>query len=386
MSKDRAFQVRRYSDWVDVPHHWRNKDCAPTPFQTDAFLTAWYETLGRQPGYEPLILEVLAPDTETAVALWPLVIRTRSGLREISFVDDEVSDNCAPLLRPNFQFDSQTLTDMWQSLRRAFPAADVLRFEKMPLKLFGQPNPLAVLGGTYSCPLTRNVLHTPNSFEEYSQSRTTKFSKEQRRVWRVFLRHDGARYDLLADKQRALSLFEQMEQHQSKRLAEMGAIDRSGQPVYHAFSRRLIASGIDSGIIRFGALTVGDVLVGGLLGLTNGASVSFIRISHAPGQWSACSPGRLVLEKTIEAMHAEGCREFDLSVGDFQYKHAFGIVAEPLVNLLLPLSWRGRPFCIAAGLRQRLKQSPAIQGLRRRLVAIRKPAHGPEKAAPTAEH
>ena len=40
-----------------------------------------------------------------------------------------------------------------------------------------------------------------------------------------------------------------------------------------------------------------------------------VRISNAGDKWSNCSPGRLIIERTMAALHRDGVREFDFSFG-----------------------------------------------------------------------
>jgi CelD/BcsL family acetyltransferase involved in cellulose biosynthesis len=359
------YLVRRFPNWGDVPAHWLDIKRAPTPFQTAPFLSAWYATLGMEPGVEPLIVEVTKDGVPAA--LFPLVRSARGGLREIGFADAELTDNGAPLIGPAFPFEPAAFAQMWTAVRQALPPADILRLEKMPQTLAGRDNPLFALAGAYEAPLTRHVIRMSGSYEDYSNTRTTKFRKEQGRVWRVFLRNEGARFEMVSEPSRALMLLTQMEEQQAKRMAELGVQYRLGQPAYAEFFRRFLAEGLAGGCARFGALTQGDTLVGGLLGVSNGAADAFVRISNATGHWTAASPGRLVLEKALEVIHAQGVREVDFSVGDFQYKYAFGVVKQPLRNLLTPLSARGVPLSWGVALRQRLKRSAIVRKLRERL-------------------
>jgi CelD/BcsL family acetyltransferase involved in cellulose biosynthesis len=367
MQPQTKYRVVKHEDWQSVPAHWRQKDRAPTPFQTAAFLEAWYASLAATPGVEPVILEVMTEDLGRPVALFPLVARRAAGLREVSFADQELMDNGAPLLGPEFPFDQTSFAVLWRTVRAALPPADVLRLQKIPPVLAGRPNPMAALGGAYVSPLTQNLIHTPDDLEAYFARRTTKFNKEQRRVWRVFLRNDDAKFELVEDIGRALMLLEQLERLQSVRMRDLGLNYRLDEPDYQAFFRRLIRNGLKDGSVRFGTLTAGDQLVGGLLCLSNGASFAFTRICFAPGHWAPCSPGRLVLEQTIIALHIDGARSFDLSIGDFPYKADFGVQAEPLVDVVSALSWRGVARSSTVAVRQRLKKSPLAQSVYARL-------------------
>ena len=80
-----------------------------------------------------------------------------------------------------------------------------------------------------------------------------------------------------------------------------------------------------SGYAVVTALTVGDEIVATLLGIRDGARYVMIRISNAGEKWSNCSPGRLIIERTMAALHKDGVREFDFSVGNYAYKRRFGV-------------------------------------------------------------
>ena len=71
-----------------------------------------------------------------------------------------------------------------------------------------------------------------------------------------------------------------------------------------------------------------------------------VRISNAGEKWSNCSPGRLIIERTMAALHRDGVREFDFSVGNYAYKRRFGVTRLPLLDISAALSWRGWPFAL----------------------------------------
>ena len=73
------------------------------------------------------------------------------------------------------------------------------------------------------------------------------------------------------------------------------------------------------------ALTVGEEIVATLLGIRSGSRYVMVRISNAGGKWSNCSPGRLIIERTMAALHEDGVREFDFSIGNYAYKRRFGV-------------------------------------------------------------
>jgi CelD/BcsL family acetyltransferase involved in cellulose biosynthesis len=103
-----------------------------------------------------------------------------------------------------------------------------------------------------------------------------------------------------------------------------------------------VRTGLEAGTTILTALTAGDEIVAALLGVTDGKSFAMVRLSHAGGDWMKVGPGRLVIERTMHALHARGIRHFDFSIGDYPYKSGFGVQPSPLVDLVSAQSWRGR--------------------------------------------
>src|SRR6478752_4838796 len=71
-----------------------------------------------------------------------------------------------------------------------------------------------------------------------------------------------------------------------------------------------------------------------------------VRISNAGDKWSNCSPGRLITERTMAALHRDGVREFDFSIGNYAYKRRFGVTRLPLIDISAALSARGWPYVL----------------------------------------
>jgi len=88
---------------------------------------------------------------------------------------------------------------------------------------------------------------------------------------------------------------------------------------------------------------------------------------------SRSSPGELLLIHVIAAQCQAGRKTFDLGVGEATYKSLFCDEPEPLVDLTLPITSKGRLYAFAAdsaiGLKRVLKQNPALW---RAVTALRK--------------
>ena len=125
-----------------------------------------------------------------------------------------------------------------------------------------------------------------------------------------------------------------------------------------------------------------------LLGVARGATYVMIRICSGSGEWSNCSPGRLVITQTMQMLHAQGYRHFDFSIGDYAYKRRLGVSSRPLFRLRMVMSIRGLALLAYDQSKDFIKQHPAILTQAKRLRNLRsgspaarkceiKPAEGP---------
>lgn len=109
-----------------------------------------------------------------------------------------------------------------------------------------------------------------------------------------------------------------------------------------AFYRNLVSENLGNGYAVLTTLTAGDAT---LLGVRHGSHYVMVRISNAGDKWSNCSPGRLITERTISALHHDGVRHFDFSIGNYACKRRF-VKPVALAEITAALVWRGWPFAL----------------------------------------
>jgi CelD/BcsL family acetyltransferase involved in cellulose biosynthesis len=97
-----------------------------------------------------------------------------------------------------------------------------------------------------------------------------------------------------------------------------------------------------------------------LLGIRNGSRYVMVRFSNAGEKWASCSPGLLVIERTMAALHADGVRSFDFGTGNYAYKRKFGVTQLPLLNITKALSWRGKPLALRDRIVRELRRYPRL--------------------------
>lgn len=122
------------------------------------------------------------------------------------------------------------------------------------------------------------------------------------------------------------------------------------------------------------ALTCDEAVVATLLGIRQRDYFVVLRISNAGAPWAHCSPSKLVVERTMAALHEQGVRRFDLSIGNYAFKRRFGAVQFPLTDASVALGWRGIPYVLRDRAAQWLRRYPWLSKKASRVLG--RPTHG----------
>ncbi|ODS01017.1 hypothetical protein AUC69_07425 [Methyloceanibacter superfactus] len=318
------------------------RDGFATPFQTPEWISAWYATVGIKREAEPLLVFVTEHATGQAVMTLPLVRHRSDGLDVIDFADLGVTDYNAPILGPAAPASPEDFRALWERIVKALPKADLVQLRKMPATIDGHPNPLVLLRGVSPSHSPGFSVRLPDEWDGYLQTLGKKFRKELGRSLRLFEKEGATAFNRIDTVSEAHSVLAVMNAQQRARLDEMGYAYVLEEDAYHAFYDGLASEGLSSGSTVLTTLTCDGAIVAALLGVTNGKSFAMVRLSHAGGDWMKIGPGRLVIERTMHALHATGCRHFDFSLGDYPYKSGFGVTPSPLLDFVAARSWRGR--------------------------------------------
>lgn len=337
-----------------------------TAFQHRYWLAAWYEAFH---DFAPLIAVISDASTGKDIAIVPMISHVRRGIRVVEFADLGVSDYNAPIVALDAALDAATAEAIGKALVEALRALpdrlDLLRLKKMPAHVGGRPNPLVSLGRIGSSSLNGNVVLTGNDYEAYQASIKRM---QMPRCWRVFSRHEGARFETATDLARARELLDVMDVQQQARMQKLGSRFVLNDETHAAFYREVARHGVAEGYAVISALVCDEGVVATTLGVRHGATYFLLRISHAGESWSSCSPGLLVTERTMAALHAQGVRRFDLSIGNQDYKRRFGAEKVALTDASIALSWRGLPYVLRDHAAQCLRRHPRLAALATRAM------------------
>jgi CelD/BcsL family acetyltransferase involved in cellulose biosynthesis len=366
-----GFRVELMRDWQQAVARWH--DISPsTPFQHPQWYDAWYAAFTGAEAIEPLIAVVTDASTGEPAVLLPLSRRRQNNIAIVEFADLDLTDYNAPILGSAAPRDARAARALWRSLlsalRRMPEAADLIRLRKVPVDLDGKPNPLALLGAAGPCSLNGNLVATGEDYDAWRYTLEKTVRKELERSWRVFTRDQAASFAIITDTDEALRILSTTEVQQGTRMQSLGLNYILNDETCAAFYRNLVRDGVGNGYALVSALTVGDEVVATLLGIRTGSRYVMIRISNAGEKWSNCSPGRLIIERTMAALHKDGVRAFDFSVGNYAYKRRFGVTRLPLVDISAALSWRGWPYALRDHMVRTVRKHPRLDAWLKRAL------------------
>jgi len=337
-----------------------------TAFQHGYWLGAWYEAFH---DHAPLIAVISDAATGRDIAVVPMMSHVRRGIRVVEFADLGISDNNAPILACDATFDAADTraidTALVDALRALPDGFDLLRLKKMPAHVGGKPNPLVSLGRIGSCSVNGNLVLMGDDYADY---RASLRRLQLPRCWRVFNRLGSARFEIATDVARARELLDVMDVQQEERMRQLGSPFVLNDDVHAGFYREVARQGVAEGYAVISALVCDKGIVATTLGVRYGATYFLLRISHTGKTWANFSPGLLVTERTMEALHAQGVRRFDLSIGNQDYKRRLGAEQVPLTDVSVALSWRGIPYAWRDHAAQGLRRHPRLAAFAARVM------------------
>jgi CelD/BcsL family acetyltransferase involved in cellulose biosynthesis len=360
------FHVEVVSKWEALAARWSRMQARgiATPFQNARWQSIWYGVFGRMPDVDPVLVAVSDQRAGEDILLLPLIRRRVGSTRIIEFADLWVTDYNAPLIALDVPATKETAQLLWDELRRALPDADLIRFTKMPLMAGGRTNPLAMLEEAHPSKFTGYVVDLPHSWEDYLASLKKDVRSLLQRRWRRLTETDKAGFRWVEDPDEGLSALRTLQAQQTARLASRGARHVFEDSQYIAFYERLVAEGLVDGSTVVTTLVAEGQILATFLAVTDGKRCTLIRSSQSAEQpWVKLGLGKLIIERSMHALHQRGIRCFDLSIGDFQYKHDFQVVPVPLFDLDVAQTWRGTSVICRDYVWARLKNYPRVANL-----------------------
>jgi CelD/BcsL family acetyltransferase involved in cellulose biosynthesis len=241
---------------------------------------------------------------------------------------------------------------------------DGYAFTNLPVAWRGEPNPL-VIGGRaspsngYKLTLSADPEATlARAFSKDTRKKLRRKEKALGEIGPVAHRIAGSP----ADADAMLDTFLRLKR---ERFRELGITNPFEDPATERFLRAASRTGSERGApaLELHALTVGERIVAVFGAASDTTRCSGMMIGFDPDPAVARnSPGDLLLTHVVRAQCLAGRDTFDLGVGEARYKSSLCDETEELVDVGLPVTWRGRLHAAGAAAygaaKRRVKQTP----------------------------
>ncbi|WP_324133682.1 GNAT family N-acetyltransferase [Bosea sp. (in: a-proteobacteria)] len=357
-----------------------------TPYQAYGWVRPFVETVGAA---ERMAFRhaVLRDAGGAALAILPLVITRRSGIRFAEFIGGKHANYHMGLYDPAFAagLDAAGARLMLAEIGAAIGGLDAFIFVNQPTQWQGVPNPLAQLAGGPSPSGAYKLALVPGdgegSLRRSMSSHAHKKLKNKRNRFVTYGPSEMVRARTPAEIARVIDAFLRQK---AARFAMMGIADPFAPPAVRRFLERgAQADGDRPPVLELYSLDVAGQSVATYVGAVQAGRFSGMATSFAmDSEVAKTSPGEILLVDLIRLKSREGITVFDLGVGEARYKTTICDERDDLVDSFLPLTARGHAFALFSRAKReakrRIKASPVALKLAHRvsgwLSRGRKPA------------
>lgn len=361
-----ALRVETVANVHAVEGVWRPLEASGvgSPYQRFDWVAAYVAAHRQIAAFEAPVVVVHDRAGEPLMLL-PLEIRRGPAGRIADLIGGKHANFHVPLLRSGAARHlgpaetRQLLAEAGRHLR-----IDAYAFTNVPLSWRGEPNPLAFEGRPSPSNGYKLILDAdPEATlaRAFSKDTRKKLRRKEKALAEIGpVAHRVARSEAEADA--VLDVFLNLKR---ERFRELGIANPFEDPATERFLRAASRAGLDAGApaLELHTLTVGERVVAVFGAASDATRCCGMMIAFDPDPGVARnSPGDVLLTHVVRAQCLAGRDTFDLGVGEARYKSSLCDTVEELVDVAIPLTWRGRLHAAAAGAygtaKRRVKQTP----------------------------
>ncbi len=311
-------------------------------FQSWAVFHAWATHIAPSEFATWFVIAVEDQTSARPLLLLPLSVKREGALKIIEGADLGVSDYFAPVIAAGFQPSESEMRRLWDDVRDAIPAGDILRLSKMPAMIGGVRNPLLDLHNVNGMRLSAAGVALDSNWQQWASDHIeSKLLADMAARTRKLSKRGTVTFEVASEPQRALELFEHMSTQRAERHVAMARPNILARTSFAAFYKSLLSGGETGSPAIMAALSIdGEVIATGY-GLVHDRRLHMIFPTFKGDRWRNYSPGMQLFLKTMEWAATNGMTYFDFTIGSEQFKFDLGAREMPLYEKLVALSPRG---------------------------------------------
>ncbi|AMJ59561.1 GNAT family N-acetyltransferase [Bosea sp. PAMC 26642] len=367
------------TDIAALESEWRALEAQAlvTPYQAYGWVSAFAATVGKAHGMDFRYV-ALRDDEDRPVAILPLVITRRLGVRFAEFIGGKHANYHMGLFAPGFAaaLDGQAAEAMLHEVGAAIGGLDALVFVNQPVRWGDASNPLVLLASGPSPSGAYKLALVPGDAEGTLKRSMSSHARKKLKNKRNRFAGFGASALVRARSEIEIErITEAFFSQKAARFAAMGIPDPFAEPAMRAFLREGAQGAAPT--LELYSLDVAGRSVATYVGAVQGGRFSGMATSFAMDEDIAkTSPGEILLVDLIALKCREGFLAFDLGVGEARYKTTICDDRDDLVDTFLPLTAKGRLFVGFSRLKREAKRlvkgSPTALKLAQRASGLMK--------------
>jgi CelD/BcsL family acetyltransferase involved in cellulose biosynthesis len=321
-----------------------------SPFTDSRWIDAWWRFLGKPHGFR---LHVAAGwESDRLVAVAPLAVVRRHGLRRLQWAGAEVFDYCDMLLE-----DQRHAATLWQAVRRR-GGYDLAQLRDVVPAASCLPALSAFASRVRHAQACHIRIDWPTGEAWLAQLSSSTRSLYRRRL-RQLEAKGPVRYEVTRVAPLPGEVIDALVRQKTAWCAEHGKSSVFAKPGAAAFFRRLAELGAEAGNLHLSSLHCGEQIVATHLGFVHADTFYWYMPSY-DGAFAQVSPGRVMMMKCIGWAIDNGLGEFDFLRGEEDYKNSFANGTRDLAHFAFPGSLVG---CVAHWVRAHQAAQPLGLGL-----------------------
>ncbi len=336
----RDLSIEIAADMAATEGVWRalENDGAASPYQRFDWVAAYLAHAGRAERTRIAVVR----DADRPVMLLALSISRRQGLTIASGIGGKHANFHMPLMSGSGGLSEHEMRGVLHQIGRRL-ALDLFAFANVPTHWGGRACGFAA-GGR---PSASNAYATPlDPDPEVTAQRvlSTQSRKRLRQKERYLAKLGTVGFLAASNEAEIERVLEAFFRQKEERFRTLGIADPFLAPEQRAFIRAAARPGPDgTAALQLYALSVDDVVVSTFGGAIDPRRISGMFLSFEEGHEAArFSPGDVLVSRVIAESCRRGLDVFDLGVGEARYKGTFCNVTQTLVDVVVPVTVRGR--------------------------------------------
>ena len=350
---------------------WRrfepDADC--TVFQNFDYLELWQRHIGALQKMTPAVIVVRYG--AGTLAILPLAVSRGGAMRRLTWLGQDLCDYLTPLLAKDFAqaVGAAKFAALWREILALLQSDprfrhDVVELRKMPETVGGQPNPFLAFAVTRN-PSSAHLTALTGDWETFYNEKRSSATRRRDRTKRKRLGEIGeVRMVTPHDDTGIRQTVETLIRQKSAALKRIGVADLFAEASVRDFYFDLATNQRTRDLVHVSRLDVGTIPASVNLGFVFRGRYHYIFASYDDGEISRFGPGAAHLRDLMAHAIAEGCREFDFTIGDERYKFEWSDTETKLFDYFAASTFRGWPLALISrtfsAAKRTIKQTPAL--------------------------